>query len=64
MADTVFRVAQQRFAFGAASGMALDQARAELVAIASQVATAEQRVGASRVDVFKALGGGWASSYQ
>lgn len=64
MADTVFQVAQQRFAVGAASEMALDQARAELVAIAAQVAAAEQRVGSSRVDVLKALGGGWASSHQ
>ncbi|ANH67717.1 hypothetical protein ABE85_09285 [Mitsuaria sp. 7] len=61
-AEAVFQGAQRRFEAGAASEMDLHLARADLVAIAAQGAAADQRVGSTRVDVFKALGGGWTST--
>ncbi|MDH0865389.1 efflux transporter outer membrane subunit [Mitsuaria sp. GD03876] len=61
-AAAVFEVARKRYEAGAASELELDLARADLTSIAAQVASVEQRVGSTRVDVFKALGGGWASA--
>lgn len=59
-ADAAFRLADQRYRLGS-SGL-LDQldAQRELTGARSALASSDQVLGSRRVDLFKALGGGWA----
>lgn len=59
-ANAAFRLADQRYRIGS-SGL-LDQldAQREVTAARSALASSDQALGSRRVDLFKALGGGWA----
>ncbi|PAT49838.1 efflux transporter outer membrane subunit [Pseudomonas aeruginosa] len=58
-AESAFRLAEQRYRAGSISYLDVIVAQNSLISARSQVATADQLVGSARVDVFKALGGGW-----
>lgn len=58
-AESAFMLAEQRFRAGSISYLDVMVAQNSLVTRRSQVATADQQVGSARLDVFKALGGGW-----
>lgn len=59
-AENALRLAEQRYRAGSISFLDVIVAQRSLISARSQVATADQQVGSARVDVFKALGGGWA----
>ena len=54
-----FDIAKQRYAAGAASFLDLLSAQGDLLAARSAQASAQQQLSSRRVDLFKALGGGW-----
>ena len=58
-AENAFRLADQRYHAGSISYLDVIVAQTSLINAKSQVAAADQRVGSTRVSVFKALGGGW-----
>ncbi|WP_409410327.1 efflux transporter outer membrane subunit [Burkholderia cenocepacia] len=58
-AENAFRLADQRYHSGSISYLDVIVAENSLIDAKSQVAAADQRVGSARVNVFKALGGGW-----
>ena len=58
-AENAFRLAQQRYRAGSIGYLDLIVAQTNLLSARSQLATADRQVGSARVDVFKALGGGW-----
>ncbi|KAF1044256.1 MAG: Solvent efflux pump outer membrane protein SrpC [Herbaspirillum frisingense] len=58
-AGNAFRLADQRYATGAVSYLDVLTAQTELLNARAALTTAEQQLGSARVDVFKALGGGW-----
>lgn len=60
-AENAFGLAERRYRAGAIAYLDVIVAQAGLVDARSQLAAADQRVGAARVGVFKALGGGWES---
>ncbi|HHG4644868.1 TPA: efflux transporter outer membrane subunit [Pseudomonas aeruginosa] len=57
--ENAFRLADQRYHAGSISYLDVIVAQTSLINAKSQVAAADQRVGSTRVSVFKALGGGW-----
>ncbi len=63
-AESAFRLAEQRYRAGSISYLDVLVAQNSLISARSQVATADQQAGAARVDVFKALGGGWQARSQ
>lgn len=63
-AESAFRLAEQRYRAGSISYLDVLVAQNSLVGARSQVAAADQQVGSARVDVFKALGGGWQERSQ
>ncbi|WP_353120568.1 efflux transporter outer membrane subunit [Nitratidesulfovibrio sp.] len=58
-AENAFGLAEQRYRAGAVSYLDVIAAQDSLIRARAQVATADQQVGSARIDVFKALGGGW-----
>ena len=58
-AENAFHMAEQRYQAGSISYLDVLVAQDTMVNARLQVALAEQQVGTARVDVFKALGGGW-----
>ena len=58
-AENAFHMAEQRYRAGSISYLDVLVAQDTLVNARLQVALADQQVGTARVDVFKALGGGW-----
>ncbi|UUE11930.1 TolC family protein [Dickeya zeae] len=58
-AENAFQLAQQQYRVGSISYLDVLVAQKNLIETKSQVAAADQQVGAARVSVFKALGGGW-----
>ncbi|EPM4772766.1 efflux transporter outer membrane subunit [Pseudomonas aeruginosa] len=58
-AENAFRLADQRYRAGSISYLDVIVAQTSLIDAKAQVAAADQRVGSTRVSVFKALGGGW-----
>lgn len=58
-AESAFRLAEQRYQAGAIGYLDVIVAQNSLISARSQVASADQQVGSARIDVFKALGGGW-----
>ncbi|HEJ7130021.1 TPA: efflux transporter outer membrane subunit [Serratia marcescens] len=63
-AESAFRLAEQRYRAGSISYLDVIVAQNSLISARSQVATADQQAGSARVDVFKALGGGWQERSQ
>lgn len=59
-ADTAYRLAEQRYRAGSIGLLDQLDAQRELTAARSALASSDQQLGSRRVDVFKALGGGWA----
>lgn len=57
--ENAFQLADQRYRAGSISYLDVIVAQTSLIDAKSQVAAADQRVGSTRVSVFKALGGGW-----
>ncbi|BFO60106.1 efflux transporter outer membrane subunit [Acidovorax sacchari] len=62
--EKAFELANQRYRAGSVSYLDVLVAQASLIDAKSQVAAADQRVGSTRVRVFKALGGGWDPAAQ
>ncbi|HIC2068362.1 TPA: efflux transporter outer membrane subunit [Raoultella ornithinolytica] len=58
-AGNAFRLAEEQYRAGAISYLDVIVAQNNLIDTRSQVTAADQRVGNARVNVFKALGGGW-----
>lgn len=58
-AENAFWLADQRYRAGSISYLDVIVAQTSLIDAKSQVTAADQRVGSTRVSVFKALGGGW-----
>ena len=63
-AESAFRLAEQRYRAGSISYLDVLVAQNSLISARAQVATADQQAGSARVDVFKALGGGWQARSQ
>jgi outer membrane protein TolC len=59
-AEAAFRLAGQRYRTGSSGLLEQLDAQRELTAARSALASSDQLLGSRRVDVFKALGGGWA----
>lgn len=59
-AESAFKLAEQRYRAGSISYLDLLVAQDTLIGTKLRVATSDQQVGSARVNVFKALGGGWA----
>lgn len=59
-ADAAFRLADQRYRAGSSGLFEQLDALRELTAARSALASSDQQLGSRRIDVFKALGGGWA----
>lgn len=59
-AETAYRLADQRYRAGSSSLLEQLDAQRELTSARSALAASDQVLGSRRVDVFKALGGGWA----
>lgn len=59
-ADAAFRLADQRYRAGSSGLLEQLDAQRELTAARSALASSDQLLGSRRIDVFKALGGGWA----
>jgi outer membrane protein TolC len=58
-ADAAFRLADQRYRAGAITLTDQLDAQRELTSARSALAASDQQLGSLRVDLFKALGGGW-----
>lgn len=58
-AGNAFRLAEEQYRVGSISYLDVIVAQNNLIDTRSQVAAADRRVGNARVNVFKALGGGW-----
>ncbi|MGD0229765.1 MAG: TolC family protein [Syntrophorhabdales bacterium] len=58
-AERAYELADQRYRGGSISYLDVIVAQTTFINAKAQVATADQRVGSTRVSVFKALGGGW-----
>jgi outer membrane protein TolC len=58
-AEAAFRLADQRYRTGSSGLLEQLDAQRELTAARSALASSDQLLGSRRVDVFKALGGGW-----
>ncbi|MDR2856798.1 MAG: TolC family protein [Novosphingobium sp.] len=63
-ADAAYRLADRRYRAGSIAFLDLLQAQNDLLAARGTLAGADQRLGSLRVDVFKALGGGWSEPAQ
>ncbi|MFA7602446.1 MAG: TolC family protein [Novosphingobium sp.] len=61
-ADAAFRLADRRYRAGAIGLLDLLDAQRELLAARGARAASDQQLGSLRVDLFKALGGGWAEA--
>ncbi|MDB5725662.1 MAG: TolC family protein, partial [Novosphingobium sp.] len=59
-ADAAFRLADQRYRAGSAGLLDQLDAQRDLTTARSALASSDQLLGSRRIDVFKALGGGWA----
>lgn len=57
--EAAFRLAERRYRAGSASYLDLLSAQSDLLSARSAHATALQQLSSSRIDLFKALGGGW-----
>ena len=58
------KLSHTQYREGSISYLDVIVAQNSLISARSQVATADQQAGSARVDVFKALGGGWQASSQ
>lgn len=61
-ADAGYRLADQRYRGGAIAFLDLLDAQRTLLDARSALAASDQRLGSLRVDLFKALGGGWQAA--
>ncbi|MEJ5977454.1 TolC family protein [Novosphingobium sp. PS1R-30] len=59
-ADVAYRLSDQRYRAGSTGLLDQLDAQRELIAARSALAASDQQLGSLRVDLFKALGGGWA----
>jgi NodT family efflux transporter outer membrane factor (OMF) lipoprotein len=59
-ADTAYRLADQRYRAGSIAFLDLLQAQNDLLTARGALANSDQQLGSLRVDLFKALGGGWS----
>lgn len=61
-ADAAHRLADQRYRAGSIAFLELLDAQRELLDARSTLASSDQQLGSLRVDLFKALGGGWQAA--
>jgi outer membrane protein TolC len=60
-AEAAYRLADQRYRAGSIGLLDQLDAQRELISARSALATSTQQLGSLRVDLFKALGGGWSN---
>jgi NodT family efflux transporter outer membrane factor (OMF) lipoprotein len=63
-AETAYKLADQRYRAGSIGLLDQLDAQREFTTARGALATSDQQLGSLRVDVFKALGGGWAEAPQ